>query len=55
MLAKAGVNYFQIGRTLVEAYIKEPKKMCSVKDFCFGKKVKVQKGSLAYDGEDFFP
>lgn len=55
MLSKSGVNYFQLGRTLIEAYIKEPKKLCFVKDMCFGKKIKVQKGILAYDGEDFFP
>lgn len=55
MLNKHGVNHFQIGRTLVEAQIKEPKKRCSINDLCFTKKVKVQKGTLAYDGEDFFP
>jgi hypothetical protein len=35
--------------------VKEPQKYCSVKDICCGKKTKVQKGTLAYDGEDFFP
>lgn len=29
--------------------------MCKLSDICFTKKVKVQKGTLAYDGEDFFP
>lgn len=55
MLSKQGTNYFQIGRTLVEATIKEPAKMCSISDLCRGSKHKAQKGSLAYDGEDFFP
>lgn len=51
---KAG-NYLQLGRTLIEIKIKDPTKMCSLKNMCSKKKRKVQKGILSFDGEDFYP
>lgn len=55
MLSKANTNYFQLGRTILEISIKDPTKLCSVKNICCRSRSKVAKGNLAFDGEDFFP
>lgn len=52
---KQGTNFIQLGRTLLELTIKDPESRCNIKNLCFGKKGKVQKGVLSYDGEDYFP
>lgn len=59
MLLRNCVNYFQIGRTLVECNIREPSKCCNVRSLCslMGGKVKSFKRGegLTFDGDDYYP
>ena len=55
MLLKNTTNYIQLGRSIIEASIKDPDSYCSLRNLCQKSKSRVPKGMLAFDGEDFFP
>ncbi len=56
MLDNNGTTYIQAGRTVLEVVVKEPLNYCASLCECFiNRNKRVAKGSLAFDGEDFFP
>jgi hypothetical protein len=54
-LSKTNINYLQLGRSIIELQPVDPNNGCSIFNLCSKKKRKVQKGVMAYDGEDYFP
>jgi hypothetical protein len=64
MLPKNFPNYLQLGRTILELYVRQPNKVCSTLFGCCcpslvgmpPRKSKAQKGIFSYDVEgDFYP
>src|SRR4051812_35025264 len=51
MLTKLGTNYIQLGRSIIELSIKDPKRTCNMKNICIKNKLKAAKGTLSFDGE----